>query len=198
MTEPKKDLPGAMPEAQPATGGVQDAVEPKAEPVTGEEKGEDPERLLTTVRKLREELKAAKADSKRLADLEAEEAKRKEAELTEMQKLQKRLEETELKLADAARRDLLRRVADEVGLPGELATRLQGKDEDELRADAKKLLDYIKAPPKPKIEPTLPAAGQKPETNDEKRRRILNPYQSDVFSIEGAKKMGGGVIYTDK
>lgn len=57
---------------------------------------------------------------------------------------QKRIQEMEQAQAERTRQDLVRTVAQELGLPANLAARLQGKDEVELRADAQELLKVLK------------------------------------------------------
>lgn len=67
--------------------------------------------------------------------------------------------------ADAAEAKLLRhRIAHEFGLPFDLAERLQGKDEAELRADAKTLSGMIR-----KRTPASPMASTEPSKGDAKK-----------------------------
>jgi len=136
---------------------------------------------------------------KRLKELEEAEAKRKEAELSETEKLQRKLAEVEARNAEFERREMHRKIADETGLPGELAVRLIGDDEDALRDDAKKLLELIKSTSRqaPKISPTLPSEAEA-ESEDQKRKRLLNPESANPFSLSGAKKLGGGMYINEK
>jgi len=204
----KQDLPAETAEGTPEAGDKQEQKTPvKGNAESTEAEEFDKERAMSTIRKqreeaeqLREQLKKAKAAQKKLDEWEAEENKRKEAELSEAEKLKKKLAEYEVRIAEQERRELLRKVADETQLPAWLADRLQGKDEDELRADAEKLLEHIKAtakPSQPKIASTTPANNTPPETDGEKSRRLLTPKAKNVFSTEGAKELGGGVTYND-
>lgn len=98
---------------------------------------------------LKEANKEAAARRKRLEELEAEEAKRKEAAMTETEKATKRAQELEAKLKAYERTEAQRAVAEKVGLPAVLATRLQGETPEELEADAKALLETLPKPTKP-------------------------------------------------
>lgn len=131
----------------------------------------------------------------------AEQAK-KEAELSETEKLKKELAEAKTKAAAAERSALLQKIALETGLPPILAERLQGEDEDALREDAKKLLELVakdatKTAAKAQGSATLPASGKPPETDEQKKARLLGRNQPNVFDIEAAKAAGGGVIWPE-
>lgn len=94
--------------------------------------------------------------------------------------------ETELKTMkserDAERLNALRlRIATEAGLPVELAARMQGTTEDELKADAEKLKPFVpkvEDPPAPggRGRMTTPIPGGNPanETDAQKRARLFN------------------------
>ena len=108
---------------------------------------------------LKEANKEAASRRKRLEELEAEEAKRAEAAMTETEKATKRAQELEAKLKAYERTEAQRTVAEKVGLPAALATRLQGETPEELEADAKALLETLPKPtkPAPGINATNPA-----------------------------------------
>jgi hypothetical protein len=143
------------------------------------------------------EKEATKA-AKRLAQLEDAEQKRADAEKTELQKATERADAAERKAAESERKAIRQKVAAEIGLPAILAERLQGDDEDAMRADAAKLLEALpKADPakkqNPTINPTNPAAAQQGETLAQKKERLhLNPDVS-LFG-EGDALKGGGVF----
>lgn len=70
--------------------------------------------------------------------------------------LQSTISELNARVSNLQREAVCRKVAHEEGLPYELAGRLSGKDEDEIRADAKTLAKYVavkKAPPLREPEP---------------------------------------------
>jgi hypothetical protein len=146
---------------------------------------------------LKEANKEAATRRKRLEELETAEAKRKEAELSEVEKLQNALKEATQKAAKLERDTLARTIAEKVGLPSALATRLQGDTPEDMEADAKSLLEAM-----PKPQPTEPAKPKSPgitnpgangstqETLAQKRARLLD-HNVDPFG-------GGGVIFTIK
>lgn len=69
--------------------------------------------------------------------------------MTETEKATKRAAELEAKLKAYERTEAQRKVAEKVGLPAALATRLQGETPEELEADAKALLETLPKPTKP-------------------------------------------------
>jgi len=138
--------------------------------------------------KMQAALKEANRESaqrrKRLEELEAQEASRKEAAMTETEKATKRAAELEAKLKAYERTDAQRKVAEKVGLPAALATRLQGETPEELESDAKALLETLPKPtkPAPGINATNPANATNEKTFEEKHRewkqtgQIANPF----------------------
>lgn len=140
---------------------------------------------------LKEANKEAAARRKRLDELEAEEAKRKEAAMTETEKATKRAQELEAKLKQYERAEAQRKVAEKVGLPAALATRLQGETPEELEADAKVLLETLPKPtkPAPGINATNPANASNEDTFEQRHAKwksdgqIVNPFT------------GGGVVW---
>ena len=113
---------------------------------------------------------------KKLAAFEKAEEERKAAAMTESEKAAAKLKEYESKLAQMEHAALVRKVADEAGLPAALADRLQGSTEDELKADAAKLLELMPAKQtKSNLSgsPTNPGNAQRVETNAEKRTRLM-------------------------
>jgi hypothetical protein len=123
---------------------------------------------------LKDANKEAASRRKKLEEFEKAEQARKDAELSETERLKKELQSAQSKLEAAQRTELQRSVSDEVGLPAVFAARIQGADRDAMLADAKAILAVL---PKgttlaPKIGPTNPGAATKGETDDEKRRRL--------------------------
>ncbi len=171
---------GAMPEPQD-TGNEQASETPAST---------DP----AEIERIRLALKKANAEAaayrKKADAFEKAEADRKAAEMTEAEKLAAKLKEYEGKLSQYERAALIRKIADEVGLPASLADRLQGGTEDELKADALKLLELVPQKPKLKTDPTNPGNAERTETPAEKRERLL-----------GGKKNiweGGGINWQEK
>jgi hypothetical protein len=132
---------------------------------------------------------------------EEEKQKRKEAEMTELERLQQQLSDIQAE-RDNLRLDMLRkRVAAAVGLPDILAGRLQGETEEELKADAEALLETLPkpAPKLPTIAATNPGNNaQAPgETLAQQRQRVYGT-QVDVFNPVWSEQHGGGVRFPDK
>ena len=178
-------------------------VVPEVEKPEEKEEEFDKDRAMATIAKLREAEKAGKKAEKELAALKEAEAKRQEAELTELQKAQKRAKELEDALATKEHEALQRKVADATGLPAILASRLVGKDEEEMTADATKLLETLpKAEPTkkggPTIQPTNPASANKTETLAEKKQRLHVTRGSEVWDQSYAEAQGGGAFVVEK
>lgn len=148
---------------------------------TGETPSEDPKAPAKTVpySRFTEVNEAKKAAEARLAELEAAKKAADEKRLTEEQRWEElaRTREQELENLNnqitqerAARQRLL--VATEFSLPPELADRLKGNDEAELRADAEKLAALM---PKPATPPGVPPTtrgtpGETPKSDAEHLR----------------------------
>jgi ATP-dependent Lon protease len=130
----------------------------------------DAERAQALIDKLREENKAAKSAAKELAELKAADEKRKEAEMSELEKLQKKAAELETKLRATELREMRNRIGTEHKLPAEIAELLQGETEEAMKAHAAKLALAL---PKPSaLTPTNP--GNKPaDMTDAQRRAFL-------------------------
>jgi len=197
MAEKTETLTTEMVEPAAKTATVQEPKVVEQEPTPAEHEGDefDKERAMATINKLRAIEKDAQKEHKELEQLRAAEKKREEEALSELERYQKRAEEAEKEATELRLSVLRRKVADEVGLPGALADRLQGADEESLKADAERLLEAI--PPstiqKPKIKPTNPADADKVETIEQKRARLLGRKVSP-FDEGLAKDKGGGVF----
>jgi len=170
---------------------------PEAETVDGEPF--DAARAMRTIEKLRAEIKDLKPKAKQAEELSAAEQKRKEAEMTELQKLQAALEKAQAELEAVRLIELKRSIAAKVELPLVFADRLQGNTAEELEADAKKIMEALpKAPKPPPVSATNPGAGAETgETVEQARARIYGQ-GPDVMSPKYAREHGGGVIFRDK
>jgi hypothetical protein len=169
---PEEPTPGETPTVAPE----QPAGEtPQAVPEGASGEPFDPERAMATIRNLREFEKEAKQLRKKVADHEKAEDERKKAEMTEMERLQAELQEAQASLAKRQLDDQKRAIAKAVGLPDELALRIQGANEDEMKADAELLVAAIPKPDpkKPNLGPTNPGSGAVQGETDEQRRRRL-------------------------
>lgn len=161
-----------MPGTELETETVETEVQEKVETTEPEF---DKERAMATINKLRQFEKEAKANAKKLEAYEKAEAERKQAEMSEIDKLKAQYEEAQAKAARLEKESLQRKAADEAGLPMAFADRIRGESLDEMVADAKGLLEAMpKAPKQPAVNPTNPGSGAKQgETDDERRRRLF-------------------------
>ena len=181
---------------QPQAGAEQ--AKPAVEPEVKADEF-DKARAMATIEKLREFEKQAKAQAKKLADYEAKEKERQEAELSETDKLKKQLAEA---LAQVKQRDhetLQRQAAEEVGIPASFAKRLVGETIEDMKADAELILKELPKAQQPKVGATNPGANATGagETNAQKLARI-HGQGVDMFNPAEAAKHGGGVIFTTK
>ena len=131
------------------------------------------EKIKELERKVKNKEEEAERVHKKLAKFEEDEKIRKQAEMTELEKLESRALDAEAKLQDLTIKEQKRSIAAEVGLPDVFALRIQGETPEELKADAQKLLDALPKPGKP-IQPTNPGdnASSKKETDAERRQRL--------------------------
>ena len=133
---------------------------------------------------------------KKLETYEKADQERKEAELSEMEKLQKQLADREAELNKLTITELKRSIAEEIGLPTAFAKRIQGDNEEAMREDAKSLLDAIPASKKPiKSEITNPGDATKGKTDNQRRAELYRGDMTDPFDAEAAKSHGGGVHF---
>jgi len=144
--------------------------------------------------KMRAALKGANAEAakqrKALEQVEAERKQREEAEMTALDKANKRAAELEQQLAAISRKQMQSEVAAKVGLPAALASRLQGETLEELEADAAAILETLPKPtkPAPGIVATNPGAnGSAAETREQKKARLMGT-PGDIWT-------GGGINY---
>jgi len=123
----------------------------------------DAARAKELIAQLREDAKGKKAIEKKLAELQAADEQRKEAQLSELEKANKRAAELEAKLKTTELREMRGRIGAEYKLPAEIAERLQGDTDEAMKADAKKLADAL--PKQPTLTPTNPPSGQATPTD---------------------------------
>ena len=170
---------------------------PKTETVKGEVF--DAARAMKTIEALRAEIKELKPKAKQADELTAAEQKRKEAEMTELQKLTAQLEKANAELKAAQLADMRRTAAVEVGLPLVFADRLKGETPEELAEDAKKRLEALpKTPKTPAVSATNPGAGaSQGETIAQQRARI---YGTGINALDPdwGRTHGGGVVMPEK
>lgn len=187
---------------EPQAGEVTpQAATPAPAPVIETVNGEpfDAARAMKTIEQLRAEIRELKPKAKRADEIAAEEQKRKEAELTELQKLQAQYEKAQAELKALKMSEMRRAVAIKVELPLVFADRLVGETPEALEEDAKKLLAALPKAPKPSaVSPTNPGAGaSQGETVAQQRARVygaaINP-----LDPEFAKAHGGGVFWPER
>ena len=184
-------------QARPAETAAEETqqVEPQAQ--SAEEF--DAARAMDLIKKLRGEIKELTPKAKKAAELEAIEAKRREAEMTEVEKLNKQLTEAQSRLKHAEHVENQRAAAEKVGLPATFAKRIMGETPEEMEADAKEILESLPKPEKraPAISPTNPSGGVQGKTTAQ-RLAELHGQGADVFSIENMQRLGGGVVQSLK
>ncbi len=110
---------------------------------------------------------------KKLDAYEKAEQTRKDAELSEAQRLQKEVETLRAQ-AERTNRELMQRdIAAEVGLPAIFAARITGNDKETMLEDAKAMLAALPSKPTPSLSATNPGSGQSRSETDEERRKRL-------------------------
>ena len=170
---------------------------PPAPPASEPEEQFDKERAMNTIRQLREIEKKAKADAKELEQFKAEAQKRKDAELSEVDRLKKQADELTKAKAELELSIMRRDVVSETGLPAVFAERLKGATKDEMLADAealKKALPQIKQPGQTV---TNPGNASQTETEAQMRERLFGK-PVKVFDMNEIRKGGGGVVFNTK
>ena len=171
-------------------------------PVTETAEGNtfDLPRAMALIEKLREEVKELKPKAKAADDLTAAEQKRKEAEITAVQKLEAELAKAKAELKAAQLNDMRRAAAAKVELPLVFADRLKGETPDELEADAKLILAALpKAAPKPpNLGPTNPGPGASQGESDAQALARIRGQNVNPFDPAFAQAHGGGVIIRGK
>jgi hypothetical protein len=175
----------------------------KVEPVVSEKPATEPEefdqeRAMTTIRTLREIEKQAKKDAKELELLRAKEREREEAEMTELEKARKQVEELNAEKAKLQTDIWKQQAAAEANLPSIFAERVKGSTLDEMKADALALAEALpKSKNTPSLKATNPANGEKKETDAETRARLFGTPQN-AFTMDMIKQQGGGVVWHEE
>ena len=179
-------------------------VTPEPEPVKGQEtaKQDPPKLTLEDLQKQNEELQKQLNNKTEIADrlhkknekFEAEEKKRLEAQMSELERAQKERDEARALLGELQVKEQKRVIAEKIGLPLSFADRLKGATPEEMEADAKLLLEAM---PKPKVQPigtNAPAEGQAAGETLEQRRARIRGGAVDIFNPDITRQYGGGVI----
>ena len=132
-------------------------AQPQQAQTTPTQPGEMPDvaQLQAQLTQMQDALKKANREAaerrKKLDGYESAEAARKEAEMSETDKLNKRLADAEKRAKEAELQLLRRDVAAKYALPAALVDRLRGSDMEELEEDAKSLVAALPKPPAPNI-----------------------------------------------
>ncbi len=147
----------------------------------------DPERAMALIEKLQAENKELRPKAKLADELTAEQQKKKDAEMSDLEKANKRALELEEQLKAITRREMQRAAAEKAKLPMEFAERLKGETQEELEADAMKLLAVIPKAPALKTDATNPgAATQVAKTHAERKAELTN-VRVDFFNGDRSK-----------
>jgi len=110
---------------------------------------------------------------KQVEALETADNQRKQAELSEMEKLQLELKQTKERADALTRQSMQITAAQKAGLPVDLASRLVGGTQEEMEEDAKSILALIPKPTAPAIGTTNPAgASPQTETREQRLKRL--------------------------
>lgn len=173
MTQPAQPTDNNQPPAaeQTPAGGAPDPAAPPApagggndpqtppDPAANEFKSEESkQRVLADLADERKQRQDLEVKLKEFEDAKLSDEQRRERDLEERAQRIAELEKTNSELALAQTR---RDVADAAGLPSWVAPRLQGTTEDELRADAEKVLAELGTPKPPAPRPD-PGQGGRP------------------------------------
>jgi len=190
MSDPENAEPKVEPQAVTTPA-------PATETVNGEQY--DAARAMKTIEALRAEIKELKPKAKRADELTDAEQKKREAEMTELQKMQSQFEQAQAELRALKQAELRRQVAAKVELPAVFADRLQGETPEELEADAKKILEALpKAPKTPSLSATNPGSGASPRETDAQALARIHGQGVDIFDPRFVQEHGGGVVFKDK
>ena len=167
---------------------------------TPQEDAFDAERAKALIDKLRNEIKELKPKAKKADELSEAEQKRKEAEMTELDRLNKQLADAQAEVKRTQLAVLQRDAAAKYSLPAELAARLKGETPEELEADAKALAALLpKAKQQPQLSPTQPGASAgHVETKEQMKARLGLDTNPDIFAPDYMKAHGGGAFTFDK
>lgn len=158
-----EDKPEENPTADPKTEASVEKTEAKADPSVNKVDESAPAAEVAPEDEKKVATGADKADvpAGDASVAPAEDAPADVAPADEGESLEQRLAEAEARAAEAERKLAVAQVGFELGLPAELATRLQGTTEAEIKKDAKALIDAINA-----FKATQPADDAEDEQDD--------------------------------
>lgn len=169
MTEEKTEKVKQEPEVQE----VEKTEAPKQPKTLKETPAEEinVEELKGLVEKLRQSETSLK---KKVERFEEQEAERKKAEMTDLERLQAERDEALAQNEKMRRTFVQRDIAEELGLPLELAERIKGETPEDMRTDAEKLLEIVpKSKKAPQLKDTTPPDMPKGTMTDDERRKFL-------------------------
>lgn len=137
----------------------------------------DPQKEIDLLRVALKKANAEAASKRKLLEtIEAERKAQADAELSEMDKLRKELNETKQRAHALELSQRKAAIAAKVGLPQALADRLQGDTDEAMEADAQGILALIpqaNGKQAPQLRPTnMSAAQEVTETREQKLRRL--------------------------
>ena len=183
----------------PIEGGV--STEPSVtNPIEGGvTKADDVQKMIQsavdkTASKIKKEYEA------KLSNLEAELAKERKAKMTDAERIEaerKEFEEKSKALAERERKLMIIEALAGVGLPADFANRISGTTEDEIKADAKALKEFLdkkahelsEAEIAKRLKGDTPKGGQKPSEKVMTRESFekLDPQAKIDFMVAGGK-----------
>jgi hypothetical protein len=175
------------PEA-PVTPVVPEPVAPVQPPAAEPINTESAEHMIPKSR-LDEVLKAKEKAEKDLLKYQDAEKKRKDADLSDLEKANKRIVELEGETKQSSLRELRRKVGEAAKLPPEIYELLPDLPEEDMKVKAEALAKAIPQKSTVSGSPTNPGNAHLEETPEQKRERLLGPRNTNPF------EKGGGVKY---
>lgn len=164
-----EDVPEENPTADPKTEASVEKTEGKADPSVNKVAEPAPAAQVAPEDEKKVATGAADADEADAPVAPAKDAPADVAPADEGESLEQRLAEAEARAAEAERKLAVAQVGFELGLPAELATRLQGTTEAEIKKDAKALIDAINA-----FKATQPADDAEDDQDDDEEETPLD------------------------
>ncbi|QFG10240.1 head scaffolding protein [Mycobacterium phage DyoEdafos] len=167
------------------TGGEPKVTETTFKAITSQEDFDKAvARRVARERKKYEGFDDFKAKAEQFDKLDAERGTELEKAIRRAEKAEQELTGLKDKLTKAERNELVRDIADEMGLPKKLAKRVQGDSEEDIRADIEDLLEGL-----PKTEKTIEAKEDKDK--DGKKPPSQAPKQRMTFTATGDESDSG-------
>lgn len=164
-----EDVPEENPTADPKTEASVEKTEAKVDPSVNKVAEPAPAAQVAPEDEKKVATGAADADEADAPVAPAKDAPADVAPADEGESLEQRLAEAEARAAEAERKLAVAQVGFELGLPAELATRLQGTTEAEIKKDAKALIDAINA-----FKATQPADDAEDDQDDDEEETPLD------------------------